>query len=96
WRGIGFWFSGMMMPGMMWSWSPSALYYLVWIAVAALLLCLGVLGVLWMNTTDVEKVRAGATLVLVASIIAFPTMFGFLIGSLLMFIGGVLGLTWRP
>ncbi len=57
---------------------------------------LGVLGVLWMNTRNLSKIRTGSTLVLVASIIAFPTMFGFMVGSLLMLIGSILGLTWQP
>ncbi|MFN3621606.1 MAG: hypothetical protein ACK4TI_01825 [Nitrososphaerales archaeon] len=97
WRSLGFWGQGMMMPWMMWSyWSATPVYITLFVALAALVLCLGILGVVWMNTVDIEKVRVGATLVLVSSIIAFPTMFGFLIGSLLMFIGGILGLTWHP
>jgi hypothetical protein len=34
--------------------------------------------------------------VLIISIVAFPTMWGFMIGSLLMFISSILGLTWTP
>ena len=62
----------------------------------AVVIALGVLGVIWMNGTNVSKVRTGSVLVLVASIIAFPTMFGFMIGSLLMLIGSILGLVWQP
>lgn len=62
----------------------------------ALTLALGTLGVLWLNTADPQRVRTGATLVLIAAVLAFPTMFGFLIGSLLMFVGSILGLTWQP
>ena len=62
----------------------------------AVVMALGVLGVIWMNSTNVNKVRTGSVLVLVASIIAFPTMFGFMIGSLLMLIGSILGLVWQP
>ena len=89
---------GMMGPWMMmggpWSagflWSPfSAVFTVVVIA-------LGVMGVLWMNTTGVSRVRTGSALVLIASMIAFPTMFGFMLGSLLMLIGGILGLAWQP
>lgn len=95
----GSWGPGMMMgPWMMmggpWSagflWAPlSAVFVVVVIA-------LGILGAAWMNSLDLNRVRTGSTLVLVASIIAFPTMFGFMLGSLLMFIGSILGLTWQP
>ena len=98
WGGAS-WGPGMMMgPWMMmrgpWStgflWSPLSAVFTV------IVIALGVLGVLWINTTDLGRVRTGSTLVLVASIIAFPTMFGFMLGSLLMLIGAVLGLTWQP
>jgi hypothetical protein len=89
--------SGMMMPWMMWGWwSVAPFWYAVLTVLSAIVIVLGAVGVLWMNTADPGRVREGATLVLIASIIAFPTMFGFVIGSLLMFIGGLLGLTWRP
>lgn len=88
---------GMMGPWMMggpWSfgfgWSPFSFSF------SALSITLGMIGVLWLNTSDIGRVRTGATLVLVASIIAFPTMFGFIIGSLLMLIGSIVGLTWQP
>lgn len=95
---FGSWGPGMMMgPWMMggpWSagfpWSPFSAVF------AVAVIALGVMGVLWMNTTDLSRVRTGSTLVLIASIIAFPTMFGFFLGSLLMLIGGILGLTWQP
>lgn len=88
---------GMMMPWMMWGWwSPIPFWPSVLIILTAIVIGVGTVGVLWMNTTDLRRVRDGATLVLIASIIAFPTMFGFVVGSILMFIGGILGLTWRP
>lgn len=65
-------------------------------AFGVLIIVLDVLGTVWLNTSDLGKIRSGATLVLVTSVIAFPTMFGFMIGSLLMFIGGLVGLTWQP
>jgi len=93
----GSWGPGMMGPWMMmgpWSagffWSPLSLVF------TALVIGFGVLGALWMNTSEPGRVRTGSTLMLVASIIAFPTMFGFMVGSLLMFIGAILGLTWQP
>jgi len=68
----------------------------VWMGVMTAVIGLGAYGTFLMNSVDIEKVRTGATLVLVASVVAFPTMWGFFIGSLLMFIGSLLGLTWQP
>lgn len=97
--GGGFWGPGMMMgPWMMMggSWFGGALWSPLSSIFAVAVIALGVLGVFWMNASELSMVRTGSALVLVASIIAFPTMFGFMIGSLLMFIGGILGLTWQP
>lgn len=73
---------------------PSYLFPLFTIVVVVMIL--GVLGVIWMNSINLSRVRAGSIMVLIASLIAFPTMFGFMIGSLLMLIGSTLGLTWQP
>ncbi len=97
--GFGPWGPGMMMgPWMMMGgpWSAGLLWSLLSAVLTAIVIALGVLGVHWMNTADLSRVRTGSTLVLVASVIAFPTMFGFMLGSLLMLIGGILGLTWQP
>jgi len=96
--GFGSWGPGMMMGPMMMGgpWSAGLLWPPLSAAFALVVMALGVLGVLWMNTADLSRVRAGSTLVLIASIIAFPTMFGFMLGSLLMLVGGILGLTWQP
>jgi len=94
WTG-GSW--GMMGPWMMMGpWLAGFFSSPLSLVFTAMVIGLGVLGVIWMNAPDLSKVRTGSTLVLVASIIAFPTMFGFMVGSLLMFIGAILGLTWQP
>jgi len=91
-----------MMPWMMGHWmvgypyTQHPLLSLIWLVSAVIVVVLGVYGALLMNSTHVGRVRMGATLVLIASIIAFPTMWGFMIGSLLMFVGSLLGLTWLP
>ena len=97
----GFGWRGMMGPWMIfggWPWmfgySPFWLAFLVIFAAAEI--TLGVLGVLLMNAANLSRIRTGSVLVLIASIIAFPTMWGFMIGSLLMLIGSILGLTWQP
>ncbi|MGA2308166.1 MAG: hypothetical protein ABSG57_01290 [Candidatus Bathyarchaeia archaeon] len=70
-------------------------------------LAVGVIGLIWgiitlygaimMNSTDKSRVRTGAILVLVFSIISwFGTFGGFFIGFLLGLIGAILGLTWNP
>jgi hypothetical protein len=91
---------GMMGPWMMfggpWMFGFFSSWFPLVVVIAGIEIALGVLGVLWMNTTNLSKVRTGSVLILVASIIAFPTMFGFMIGSLLMLIGSILGLTWQP
>jgi len=68
----------------------------IWITSALIVISLGVYGAVSMNSTNLYRVRVGTTMVLIASIIAFPMMWGFMIGSLLMFIGSLLGLTWQP
>lgn len=68
----------------------------IWLAITAVVIGLGVTGVLWMNSADVNKFRSGAIVLLVAAIVAFPTMWGFGIGSILMFVGAILGLTITP
>ncbi len=92
------WWRGMMMsPWMMVGYWPIGFgWLLLATALSVVVIGLGVAGVLWMKSAELSRVRTGSTLVLVASIIAFPTGFGFIIGSLLMFIGGILGLTWQP
>lgn len=94
----GSWGPGMMMgPWMMGGpWSAGFLSSPFSSVFTVVVIALGVLGVLWMNDADLTRVRTGSALVLVASIIAFPTMFGFMLGSLLMLVGGVLGLIWQP
>jgi len=91
-----------MMPWMMGHWMTGYPYThhpllsLIWLVSAVIVISLGVYGAVLMNSIHVARVRTGATLVLIASIIAFPTMWGFMIGSLLMFVGSLLGLTWLP
>lgn len=91
---MGPWGLGRWITGYPYTYHP--VWGFVWVISAFVIIGLGVYGAVLMNSTDIGKVRMGSTLVLIASIIAFPTMWGFLIGSLLMFIGSLLGLTWLP
>lgn len=68
---------------------------------------MGVLGIVWgiltlvgailMNSEDKGRVRTGAILVLIFSILSwFGAAGGIFIGFLLGLIGSILGLTWNP
>jgi hypothetical protein len=56
-----------------------------------------IVGAVMMNSSEKSKVRTGAILVLVLTIIgALFTVGGFVIGFILALIGSILGLTWKP
>ena len=56
-----------------------------------------ILGAFWINSGEKDKVRNGAILVLIFSILSwFGGAGGFFIGFLLGLIGAILGLTWNP
>jgi len=58
---------------------------------------LTILGAVWINSGEKDKVRNGAILVLIFSILSwFGAAGGFVIGFLLGLIGAILGLTWNP
>jgi hypothetical protein len=91
-----------MMPWMMERWmngypyTRHPLLSIIWLVWAIIVVVLGIYGAVMLNSSSIGRVRMGATLVLIASLIALPTMWGFIIGSLLMFVGSLLGLTWAP
>jgi hypothetical protein len=71
------------------------------------IMIMGVLGIVWgilalvgaimMNSEDKNKVRTGAILVLIFSILSWlGAAGGLFIGFLLGLIGSILGLTWNP
>jgi len=56
-----------------------------------------IIGAVMMNSSDKSRVRTGAIIVLVLTIIgALFTVGGFVIGGILAFVGSILGLTWKP
>jgi hypothetical protein len=58
---------------------------------------LTILGAVWINSGEKDKVRNGAILVLIFSILSWiGAAAGFFIGFLLGLIGAILGLTWKP
>ena len=74
----------------------SPVWGLIWAILALVIAGLSIYGALSMNSSNPSRVRTGSTLVLIVSLVAFPTMWGFMIGSLLMFIGSIMGLIWYP
>lgn len=58
------------------------------------LIAVGAIGIHFMDSGDRRKVSIGGLLLIVASVFAFPTMFGFFLGSFLMFIGGIIAMIW--
>jgi amino acid transporter len=58
---------------------------------------LTILGAVWINSGEEDKVRNGSILVLIFSIVSwFGAAGGFFIGFILGLIGAILGLTWKP
>ena len=78
------------------AWQEWSIIILVWIALAAVILVLSFLGASWINSSDPSRVKSGSIVVLVAALIAFPTLWGFGLGSLLMIAAAIIGLTWKP
>lgn len=70
--------------------------FVLWLVAAAALLLLGAAATSMLNSPDPGRVRLGSLLVLAVAVLAFPTLWGLFVGSLLMFVGALLGLAWTP
>lgn len=66
------------------------------ITMGVIFFALGVAGIALLNAGERTKVAVGGTLLIVSSVFAFPTLYGFFIGSVLMFVGGILAIIWAP
>ncbi|MCL4343592.1 MAG: hypothetical protein M1291_01340 [Thaumarchaeota archaeon] len=66
------------------------------IMLGLIFIALGLAGIAFLNTGKRARVTAGGMLLIISSIFAFPTLFGFFIGSALMFVGGILAIIWAP
>lgn len=91
-RDWGLWWEGVSRM----AWREWSIVILIWVALAAVILVLSFLGASWINSANPSRVKSGSTVVLVAALIAFPTLWGFGVGSLLMIVGAIIGLTWKP
>jgi hypothetical protein len=81
--------------GMMGSYYPAGFGLMAgaWFVSIVLAIALGVIGVIWLSWGNLGyRVTVGSILVIIAAVIAFPTMLGFGIGSVLLLVGGILGL----
>ena len=93
-------FGGMMgyYPGMMGGYFGSGWMNLtswgtvLWVVAVGL----GILGVFLMGSRLPERARSGAVIVLIAAVLSLPMMWGTWLGSILMFVGAILGLTSQP
>jgi hypothetical protein len=88
--------SGMMGTYSPWMMSAWGAFTWLWVPILVVTIGTGIVGVFMMDRSDVNSVRTGSVLVLVASIVAFPSAWGFIAGSVLMLVGSILGLTWTP
>lgn len=70
--------------------------FLLWLATGVVLLVIATAGTALLNAPSPSQVRTGGILVLLSAVLAFPTLWGLFLGSLLMFLGGILALTWEP
>ena len=88
--------TGMMNGYAPWGMSGWGGYAWIWVPLLVASIAVAAFGVFLMNSSKLGDVRIGSVLVLVGAVLAFPTAFGFVVGSLLMVLGGVFGLIWSP
>lgn len=69
---------------------------LPFLLIGVIFLGLGVAGIAFLNAGRKPEVTLGGLLLIISSVFGFPTLFGFFIGSALMFIGGIMALLWYP
>lgn len=88
--------TGMMNGYAPWGMSGWGGYAWIWIPLLVASIAIAAFGVFLINSSKLGNVRIGSGLVLVGAVLAFPTAFGFVVGSLLMGLGAILGLIWSP
>jgi hypothetical protein len=88
--------TGMMNGYSPWGMSGWGVYTWLWLPLIRASIVAAAFGVFMMNSSRLGDIRIGSVLVLVAVVLTFPTAFGFVVGSFLLVLGGVLGLIWSP
>lgn len=91
---IGFWFRGPII-GMMFGSIYAFNWYPVYTAFGLFVIVIGIGGIWLIESGQKEKVQAGSVLLIIGAVFSFPIMFGLMVGSLLIFIAGILGLVWQ-
>ena len=79
-----------------WGFSNWGTLVWLWVPIVAASVATAVLGVILINSSRIKTSRIGTALLVVAALLAVPTVFGFLVGSALMVMGGALRLVWWP
>ncbi len=74
-----------------WSWMS-----LVWLIIGGAIVAFSFYGLKLLNSTNPSSIHSGAVLLLILAIIAFPTMWGLMIGSALMFAAAIISLSQHP
>jgi len=73
-------------------WPIEFLLFPAWLMLSVAVLAVGGIGLSIAKSQDPGRARTGYALLLIYSIIAFPIFWGFVIGSILSFVGGIVGL----
>ncbi|MDD5502691.1 MAG: hypothetical protein PHH26_04410 [Candidatus Thermoplasmatota archaeon] len=73
-----------------------ASFMFIWVIIGLVCGAMVIYGASMINTANPDKVRTGATLVLVFSLVAVLSSGGFGLGTALGVIGGILGLACKP
>ena len=68
----------------------------LWAPILVASIAVATVGMLMIRSSRLEKARLGTLLFVAAAVLAFPTVFGFIVGSALLVLGGVLRLIWWP
>ncbi len=73
-------------------WIADFLLFPVWLLLSAAIMAVGAVGLSMAASEDPQKARAGYVLLILFSVVAFPILWGFVVGSILAFVGGLVGL----
>ncbi|MGC9192104.1 MAG: hypothetical protein ACP5GT_05630 [Conexivisphaera sp.] len=73
-------------------WPVDLMIFPVWFILSVAVLAIGGIGLSIAGSEDRSKAKTGYVLLILFSIVAFPILWGFVIGSILSFVGGIVGL----
>ncbi|MDP7983136.1 MAG: hypothetical protein ACP5G6_06860 [Conexivisphaera sp.] len=73
-------------------WPVEFLLFPVWLILSVAVLAIGGIGLSIAASEDPARAKTGYVLLILYSIVAFPVFWGFIVGSILTFVGGIVGL----